>query len=235
MNKGEKMKKSTMLCSLFLIMCVLTGCGIMGQASETKAEPIAAATDGKEHKILVVYYSVPEATNPNNMTTEGENSAIVVNGKVLGNNQFVGGVIAKALAADEFRIDTVKKYPITNHRAFINEAEAELKNGVRPALKEEPPKLAQYDTIFLGYPIWWGDMPPAVYTFLEKNDLSNKTIIPFVTHGGSGLAGTVETLTKMEPKSKVVQSALCIHRDDVVAGSEKNIKDWLIKLGYKTK
>jgi flavodoxin len=227
------MKKRTILCSLLLAMGMVAGCGIIGKTAETKAEPIPVATDGKKHKILVVYYSVPEATDPNKLTKEGENSAIVVDGKILGNNQFVGGIIAKALGADEFRIDTVKKYPIIDHRAFINEAEQELKKGVRPELKAEPKNLAQYDTVFLGYPIWWGDMPPAVYSFLEKNDLSDKTIIPFVTHGGSGLAGTVDTLTKMEPKSKVIQSALCIHRNDVVAGSENVINDWLTKLGYK--
>ena len=86
------MKKRTILCSLLLAMGMVAGCGIIGKTAETKAEPIPVATDGKKHKILVVYYSVPEATDPNKLTKEGENSAIVVDGKILGNNQFVGEI-----------------------------------------------------------------------------------------------------------------------------------------------
>ena len=226
------MKKSYIIYSLLLALMVVSGCGGVGKTAATKTEPIKVTEGGKPNKILVVYYSVPEATSPSNMTKEGENSSVVVNNKVLGNNQYVAGIISKALGADEFRIETVKQYPIADHRAFINEAEQELKKGVRPALKAEPKDLAQYNIVFLGYPNWWGTMPPALFTFLEKNDLSGKTVIPFNTHGGSGFSDTIETIKKLQPKAKVIEDGLSIHRDDV-EGSEDKIKAWLEKLGFK--
>lgn len=75
-------------------------------------------------------------------------------------------------------------------------------------------------------------MPPALFTFLEKNDLSGKTVIPFNTHGGSGFSDTIATIKKLQPKAKVIEDGLSIHRDDV-EGSEGKIEAWLEKLGFK--
>ena len=92
--------------------------------------------------------------------------------------------------------------------------------------------IDQYDTIFLGYPNWWGDMPMILYTFLDQYDLSGKTIVPFNTNGGSGFSNTISTITKLEPNATVVKDGLAISRDNI-QDAEPDIISWLNGLGYK--
>lgn len=220
------MKKIFMVLGALLAVAML-GCG---SSPKNTTEAKAVQESAKKGKALVVYYSVPEATSPNNLTPEGENSTVVKDGKLLGNTQYVADIIAKTIGAEEFRIDTEQKYPIDNHKAFIDKAKEEQNNNFRPTLVGKP-DLAGYDVIFLGYPNWWGDMPMALYSFLEQNDLSGKTIIPFNTHGGSGLSRTVDTIAEKAPKATVVKDAFTVHRGSV-ANCESDVKAWLKKLGY---
>ena len=69
-----------------------------------------------------------------------------------------------------------------------------MANNARPEIAGTVDNMDDYDTIFIGYPNWWGDMPMIVYNFLESYDLSGKTIVPFCTHGGSGLSNTESTI-----------------------------------------
>lgn len=87
------------------------------------------------------------------------------------------------------------------------------------------------DTVFLGYPIWWYDMPMPVYSFLEAYDLSGKTIIPFVTHGGSGLTGTADRIAAAEPGARVAGPAYEVYRTDVPE-AEDSVLRWLGRLGF---
>lgn len=93
-----------------------------------------------------------------------------------GNTAIIADIIASETSADTFEIKTVKAYPIDYD-----------------------------DTIFIGYPIWYGDMPMAVYTFLESYDFSGKKIVPFCTHGGSGLSSTDQALTLACPNSEILR------------------------------
>lgn len=99
----------------------------------------------------------------------------------------------------------------------------------RPKLKTEI-DIGKYDTIFLGYPNWWGDMPMALYTLLDKYDFDGKTIAPFITHGGSGLSGTPSKIKKEEPKANVTEG-LAISGSSAKS-SQSIVNDWLKKLGY---
>lgn len=83
--------------------------------------------------------------------------------------------------------------------------------------------------MFIGYPIWWYDLPMPVYTLLEQNDFSGKNIVLFCTHGSSGLGGTVETVTKMLPDSTVLGNGFEISRDDM-DDAEPQVRDWLASL-----
>ena len=87
----------------------------------------------------------------------------------------------------------------------------------------------QYDTIFVGYPIWWSDLPMIMYSFFDEYDFSDKTIIPFSTHGGSGLADTISTIQELEPNANVYEQGLSISRNDVENSSEE-ISQWLEKV-----
>ena len=109
-----------------------------------------------------------------------------------GNTAVLAEIIAERKGADLFRIERENAYP-AGYRACTDEARREQKSSARPALKKDCSPEA-YEVIFLGYPIWWGDMPMPVYTWLESHAFENKTIIPFCTHEGSGLSGTPEKI-----------------------------------------
>jgi flavodoxin len=109
-------------------------------------------------------------------------------------------------------------------------AKNEQEQNARPRLAARLENLEQYDTIFLGYPIWWYDLPMPIYSFLDQYDLSGKTIIPFTVHGGSRLSGTIEKIVRLEPGANVIQDGLAISRNSV-AQSERDITAWLRRLG----
>lgn len=114
-----------------------------------------------------------------------------------GNTEILAKEIVRNLGADEFKIVPTEKYP-ENYMDCVNQATKEKETNARPAYQGDV-DLTEYDTIFLGYPIWWGDLPMIVYTFLENHDLAGKTIIPFNTHEGSGNSGTYEMLQEKFP------------------------------------
>ena len=89
--------------------------------------------------------------------------------------------------------------------------------------------LDQYDVILLGYPNWWADLPMPLYTFLDEYDLSGKTIIPFVTHGGSHASRTVETIAQLQPNAAVWDDPLVLSRNDV-ADSAAQVIAWAGRL-----
>lgn len=110
-----------------------------------------------------------------------------------GNTHIIADMIAEEVGADSFEIVRITPYP-KEYRACTDEAKEEQNANARPELTAAVDNFGDYDTIFLGYPNWWGDMPMPVYTFLESYDFTGKTVIPFCTHAGSGLSGTVNTL-----------------------------------------
>ena len=120
-------------------------------------------------------------------------------------------------------------YPTDNFESLAELARTELDEGQRPAMRTELENLEDYDVIFVGYPIWWYDMPAVMYTFFDQYGFSGKTIIPFTTHGGSRLSGTVETIAELEPEAQVSDQALTISRNDV-EGAASEVADWVASL-----
>ena len=121
---------------------------------------------------------------------------------------------------------TVKDYP-ESYMECIEEAKAELQADARPEVAEYPESLDGYDTIFVGYPNWWGTCPMCVFTFLEHFDLSGKRIVPFCTNEGSGMGGSEKHLKKI-CKGATVERGLSVtgnqaaqSRDTVTAWAKK--------------
>lgn len=208
-------------------------------SSESDSKSSVTDTDGKnelteskisvnvseETKTLVVYFSQPETTDAENMTVEEDNSVVVINGEVMGNTQYAAYVIQQNTGADVFRVEPVTPYP-TEHDVLVDMAAKEQESNERPQIKDTIENFDDYSTVYIGYPIWWSDMPMIMYTFFDEYDLSGKTIIPFSTHGGSGLAGTVSSICELEPDANVYDNALSISRDDV-QDAEQEITDWV--------
>lgn len=143
--------------------------------AEGSASP-AASPEAQEASggILIAYFSVPETDGVDAVAGA---SRVVVDGAVLGSNQYVAQLIQAEVGGDLFRIETEQTYP-GEHDALLEFAYNELAEGARPALAAQVEDLSRYDVIFLGYPNWNADLPMPLYTFLESVDLSGKTIGP---------------------------------------------------------
>jgi len=184
-------------------------------------------------KTLVVYFSVPEMDSKKNTKVDAVTSAsIAVSGnKNVGSVQYVASVIQKNTGADTFRIQPEKAYPI-KHSELEKWAEKEQEDDARPAIKNILKNPNQYDTIFVGYPIWFSDMPQIICTFFDTYDFSGKRIVPFTVQGGSGLSGTAGKIQKLEPNATVYKKALVIDRDNL-RNSESKVTKWLNGLSGK--
>ena len=101
----------------------------------------------------------------------------------------------------------------------------------RPALAATVENMAQYDTVVLAFPIWWGQAPRLIETFVEAHDLSGKTVVPFSTHGGSGLAGTIATIEELQPDADVLEDGFTVSRNNV-AEAEGDVVAWLTENGF---
>lgn len=190
-------------------------------ANETVSPEVAS-----KGKILVTYFSLPENTGK-----AKEDSTITVDGENLGNTQYVANLIQKQTGADIFRIEAVKQYNVNDHEALIADAQEEQRNNARPEIKNKINNFAEYDTIFIGYPIWWSDLPQILYTFLESYDFTNKNVYLFSTNGGSGLAGTVSTITSKLNTTKVNANAFQLYRNNMEQAPTQ-VNTWLKELGF---
>ncbi len=131
-----------------------------------------------------------------------------------GNTEIVAGIIEKTTGSDLFRIEPFIPYS-EKYSVCIKEAQDDLIKNARPEIIGCPKSIDKYDTIYLGYPIYWGTMPMACFTFLESFDFSGKVIMPFSTHEGSSLGHSVEDIRKTCPSAKVGKGI-------AIPGSEAN-------------
>lgn len=145
----------------------------------------------------------------------------------------VADMIAGQTGGDMFEIRTVTPYP-DEYNECTEVAKQEQDEDARPELAESVEGMENYDVIFLGYPNWWGDMPMAVYTFLESYDFSGKAIVPFCTHEGSGLSSAENSIAKLCPDAKVLDG-LAI-RGSVAQNSREEANEavisWLGETGF---
>lgn len=192
--------------------------------------PESAVTKIGNRKTLVVYFSVPETTTTDNMNAEEEYSTVVIDGEVLGNTQYVAFLIQENTGGDIFRIEPTIPYPM-DHVELEAVATEEARQNALPEISGTIENMDEYDTVFIGYPNWYGDMPRILYSFFEQYDVSGKTVIPFVTSGGSGFSNTIGTIAALEPNAEVVTDGLSVSRNSAEA-AEEPVLAWLADLGY---
>ena len=144
-----------------------------------------------------------------------------------GNSETIAEMVADMTGGDLFEVETVKTYP-EDYYQCIDEAKAELQRGDRPEVKAYADDLEDYDTIYVGYPNWWGTMPMVMFTFLEHYDLSGKRIIPFCTNEGSGMGGSERDLKKICKGAKV-EKGLSVH-GAAAAQSRSKVEAWVRKM-----
>lgn len=191
---------------IMALFCALLA-SAAAQAAETSNANTATATEDltmtqNAPKILIAYYSWS------------------------GNTKEVAEKIHEEVGGDIFRIETVQPYPEEYH-ATTTQAKQEINEGFKPELKSKVDNIAQYDVVFIGSPNWWGTIAPAVSSFLAENDLSGKTVIPFITHGGGGVQNTVKDLTAQCNGCKVSDNPWTGYGSRTMG-----IGGWLEDLGY---
>lgn len=165
--------------------------------------------------------------------TEGAGAkALVVYFSATGNTKAVAETLAELQGADIYEI--VPEQPYTDEDLNYNDrttrATAEQNDpDARPAISGNITDFEQYEVVYVGYPIWWGDMPRILYTFFDAYDFSGKTIAPFCTSGGSGLSGTPGTIAELESGATVLDG---LHVSDSAADSaESSVSQWLADIG----
>ena len=142
----------------------------------------------------------------------------------VGNTEIVCDIIKDLTGADSFKIEMKDPYsPV--YMTCIEEAKKDLREGRRPELVSYPESLDAYDTIVLAYPNYWGTMPMAVVTFLEKYDFTGKTILPLCTNEGSGLGSSEKDIRKYAP-GVVLKKGLSVRGSDA-ADSRGTVQKWL--------
>ena len=189
------------------------GAGGAGASSDTQEapqteDPVESPPEEAEAKALVVYFSA------------------------TGNTKAVAETLAELLDADLYEI--VPEQPYTeedlNYNDRTTRATAEQNDpNARPAIQGSIADFEQYEVVYVGYPIWWGDMPRILYTFFDAYDFSGKAIAPFCTSGGSGLSGTPGTIAELEGGATVLEG---LHVSGSAAGgSESSVSQWLADIG----
>lgn len=212
-----------------LIIAAVMAAGCAALIALNKASKTGRSTDTNSHnvirngggkKMLMVFFS-----------RAGENYG--VDDTKRGNTEVMAGYLKDYFGdkLDVFRIEPETPYP-TSYQETTELGSKEKNSQARPKYKEDV-DVAGYDTIFLGYPIWWGEPPMIINTFLEKHDFAGKTIVPFNTHEGSGSGGSYELLKKKLSSANVRTEGLAIAGTKVRSESSKQeVEAWLKKLGF---
>ena len=206
------MKKLLAFTVLFLMTLIVAGCSgntaqVSGSSSGTgqllePTQTAQAATN--QHKTLVVYFSH------------------------TGNTRTVAEQVKNKLNADILEIKPAVPYT-TVYNDLTQQIKQELADGVKPKLQPINIDLQAYDTVVIASPIWWGTIALPIQSFLSENNLAGKTVLPILTHGGSGLARSVSDIAKLCPQADV-KAGLAI-RSSAVNSSQTDINQWLSSLG----
>ena len=195
--------KSIITAALALIMA--TGCN-----AQNKQE-VKSSNKNTMSKSIVIFFS-----------HAGDNYSM---GNIeVGNTKIVADYISEIKGADQFEIVT-HKYDGMAYMPLIELAKEEANKGELPPYEGTAPDLNQYDTVFIGGPVWWGTYPQVMFTLFKDINLDGKTVIPFTTHEGSGLASCASDVKKAFPKAKVT-GEFSIYGHEVRTGKAK-VEKWL--------
>lgn len=185
--------------------------------------------------IIGVFILLSEDENKNIVDDNSKAQTIINNGdKALiayfsetGNTEKLANLIHEQVGADMFKIEPVTPYP--NGEELFDYIKEEQDKDERPEIKGTV-NIDDYDIIFIGYPIWWSDLPQILYTFLESYDFSGKNVYLFSTNGGSGLSGTVSTITDKLSSANVNSNAFKLYRENMEEAPGE-VETWLKEIG----
>ena len=223
------MKKVFSVMMIVAVLFCFSACSNSSEINGSESSTPEASSSSTEQTSTTAQ-ETPSTTEsaPEPSTPEIEPKALVVYFSCTGNTKAVAEKIAQLTGADLYEI--VPEIPYTaedlNYNNDSCRSNKEMNDhAARPAIGSDAVEISAYDTVFIGYPIWWGTMPRIINTFLDTYDLSDKTVMPFCTSGSSGISTSVSDLRAEEPDADV--------RDGLRAdgSSDSSIDEWLSRNG----
>lgn len=160
--------------------------------------------------------------------TKGE-SMLILYFSHSGNTRTVAQHIHSKIGGDFIELKTTVPYP-ADYDAVVEQARQEQQQNARPDISTSIPNLEKYDTVFIGYPNWWGTIPMPFFTLLEKYPLGRKTVIPFCTHEGSRFGRSERDLKRLCPDARMLEGFET--RGSRVGRAQADVDAWLHKLGF---
>ena len=195
-----------------LALLMVMGCG-NAQSGQNKADTIKQSNNQAMNKIVIFF------------SHAGDNYSV---GNIeVGNTKIVADYISELTGADQYEI-VIHKYDGMAYMPLIDLAKKEAEAGELPPYEGKAPDLSQYDTVFIGGPVWWGTYPQVMFTLFRDMNLDGKTVIPFTTHEGSGLANCASDVKKAFPKANVTKG-FDIYGHEVRSGKAK-VEKWIKSL-----
>ena len=196
------------------------------EPASTEQQP-EEPSNAQESGVLVAYFSWAD-----NAVIDGEVDAVASPSVTApGNVQQLAQWVSERTGGDLFSIQVTEPYS-SDWDACLERANQERAEDARPELTASVEQLERYDTVFLGYPNWWYGVPMALLSFLEENDLSDKQVYLFCSHGTGGLASSVEQIDEALPDSTALSENIFDVYEEDASSSQQDILAWLEELGY---
>ena len=245
------MRKTTAIITALVVLISLAACGsgsstpknepasaptvdatvspapVSAQAETDAASESAKATTGAN--ILVAYFSRVGNMNVEDGVDLVTSASVNLNGESInGNAELLAHMAQDITGGDLFFIETADKYP-AQYRATTDQASVEQSQNARPALASHMENMDSYNTIIRISPIWWGDLPQALCTFLEEYDFSGKTILPLCTHEGSGMGRSTSDIAALCPGATLLEGLAV--RGGNASSAKADVEAWIIASG----
>jgi flavodoxin len=219
---------------IFIVMVALgmvfsfPACGSGKNAVDTSVTP----KDERQYSSnsLIVYFSL-RGNSVSDKAVDASTSASIMVGRKgpIGTTEHIAGMIQDTVGGDIHLIQTMEPYP-DDFNAVIERNHDEINKNYLPPLKTSNLNVEQYDTVFIGYPVWATTVPQAILSFLSENNLSGKTIIPFCTHDGYGSGRSYAAIQKVCPDTSMLEG-IAIEAKDVPA-AKTMVLSWLNSIGF---
>lgn len=207
------------------------------EEAEKTSENTSENAKNNEKHVLIAYFSrIGNIDSERELDAISSASVVTQGDDLLGNTQYMATLIQNITGGDMHFIETSQKYSSeydsSDDNALDVQAFKETRERARPKLATHVENMDDYDVIFLGFPNWNGDMPMAVYSFLDEYDLAGKKIYLFNSSGGGGVRNAYSEVTKLEPDSTVEQNIYSVSNSQVEKLTDQDMLEWLSEIGF---
>ena len=228
------MKRMIPILLALVMTAAMTACKNQGGPSSESSTPFASEnapvsesensepTGQGNSNILIAYFSLGcNAEYPDDIDASTSASLVLAGEEMVGTTEYVAHLIQDNIGGDLYSIETVEPYP-TDFDTVVDQNHEEMDAGTLPELVKGNLDIAQYDTVFIGYPIWWGIAAWPVDGFIQANDFTGKIVIPFCTSSSSGIGESGDLLEEMAGTGTWLEGMRFRS-----SASESDVADWI--------